>query len=145
MSYSYSQLSSPNSNPNWTVEQNKLFENALAIYDREEPDRWCKIAKVVGGTTEEEVKRQYEILQEDINRIESGKIPLPKYRKDQGSSKENNISNEEQRILNILTTCTSNNPRINEFVMIPGIAEESEDLTKSDIPASNGRDKDHFL
>lgn len=97
MSYSNSQISSPTSGPTWTAEQNKLFENALAIYDKEEPDRWLKIAKVVGGATEEEVKRQYEILQEDINRIESGKIPLPKYRKDQGSSKGNNISNDEQR------------------------------------------------
>ncbi|POO02528.1 Octamer-binding transcription factor [Trema orientale] len=96
-----SKFSSPNSAPNWTAEKNKLFENALAIYDREAPDRWHKIAKIVGGTTEEEVKRQYEILQEDINRIESGKFPLPKYWKGQGSSKGNNITNEEQRLKNL--------------------------------------------
>lgn len=89
-------FSSPESSSNWTAEKNKLFENALAIYDREAPDRWHKIAKFVGETTEEEVKRQYEILQEDIKRIESGKFPLPKYRKCQGSSKGNIISNEEQ-------------------------------------------------
>lgn len=96
-----SKLSSPDTSSNWTAEKNKLFENALAIYDREAPDRWQKIAKIVGGTTEEEVKRQYEILQEDINRIESGKFPLPKYWKDQGSSKGNNVSNEEKRLVHL--------------------------------------------
>ncbi|XP_062102399.1 protein RADIALIS-like 4 [Humulus lupulus] len=91
--------SSTGSSPNWTAEKNKLFENALAIYDRDAPDRWHKIAKIVGETTAEEVKRQYEILKEDIYRIESGKFPLPKYRKcHQGSS---NISNEEQRLKNL--------------------------------------------
>nr|AOQ26229.1 MYB9 [Eriobotrya japonica] len=89
-----SKLSSPHSNSTWTAKQNKLFENALATYDRETPDRWCNIARIVGGTTEEEVKRQYEILLADINRIESGKVPLPKYKK----VGESNISSEEERL-----------------------------------------------
>ncbi|GFY95855.1 hypothetical protein Acr_11g0001610 [Actinidia rufa] len=29
----------------WTTKQNKLFENALAIYDRETPERWANIAR----------------------------------------------------------------------------------------------------
>jgi hypothetical protein len=91
-----SPLSSPNSNPTWTAKQNKLFENALAIYHKETPDRWHNIAKVIGGTTEEEVKRRYEILLEDIKCIESGKVPLPNYRKIEGSSGLNNISNQEE-------------------------------------------------
>ncbi|KAI5319577.1 hypothetical protein L3X38_039285 [Prunus dulcis] len=89
-----SKLSSPQTSLTWTAKQNKLFENALATYDEETPDRWHKIARIVGGTTEEEVKRQYEILLSDIKRIESGKVPLPKYRK-VGAS---NISNEEKRL-----------------------------------------------
>ncbi|XP_030499057.2 protein RADIALIS-like 4 [Cannabis sativa] len=96
--FSSSSSSSSSCSSNWTAEKNKLFENALAIYDRETPDRWNKIAKIVGGTTEEEVKRQYEILKEDINRIESGKFPIPQYRKCRRSS---NISNEEQRLKNL--------------------------------------------
>jgi hypothetical protein len=32
----------------WTARQNKLFEQALALYDRETPDRWHNVAKVVG-------------------------------------------------------------------------------------------------
>jgi len=72
-------LSSPNSSLQWTTKKNKLFENALAIYDKETSDRWYNIAKFVGGTTEVEIKKHYEILQEDIKNIESGKVPLPAY------------------------------------------------------------------
>lgn len=84
-------LSSSNSEPTWTAEQHKMFENALAIYYKETPDRWQNIANAIGGTTEEEVKRQYEILLEDIKGIESGKVPVPNYRKIGGSGGLNNI------------------------------------------------------
>jgi hypothetical protein len=60
----------------WTARQNKLFEEALAIYDRETPDRWHNVAKVVGKSVED-VKRHYEILIEDIKRIERGEVPFP--------------------------------------------------------------------
>ncbi|KAL9327061.1 hypothetical protein ACSQ67_007706 [Phaseolus vulgaris] len=49
----------------WTQRQNKLFEQALALYDRETPDRWQNVANVVGKSVED-VKRHYEILKEDI-------------------------------------------------------------------------------
>ncbi|XVE82620.1 hypothetical protein DITRI_Ditri16bG0020400 [Diplodiscus trichospermus] len=93
-----SQCSSTSCNLHWTPEQNKLFENALAIYDKDVPDRWRKIAKLVGGTNEQEVKKQYEILLDDIKRIESGKVPIPKYRRNGSSSRINGISNEEERL-----------------------------------------------
>lgn len=80
----------------WTSEKNKLFENALAIYDKDTPDRWNNIAMFVGGTTEVEAKKQYEILLEDIKNIESGKVPLPAYRRKAECSKVN-ITNAEQR------------------------------------------------
>ncbi|KAG5241233.1 protein RADIALIS [Salix suchowensis] len=88
--------SSPQPSTNWSAEQNKLFENALAIYDKDTPDRWRHIAEIVEGATEEEVKKRYEILLDDIKSIESDKVPLPIY-KNEGSSKENIISNEEER------------------------------------------------
>ncbi|PON40867.1 Octamer-binding transcription factor [Parasponia andersonii] len=65
----------------WTAKQNKLFENALAIYDKDSPDRWHNMARAVGGKTVEEVKKHYENLVEDVNKIETGQIPLPNYRK----------------------------------------------------------------
>ncbi|MBA0577014.1 hypothetical protein Golob_023922 [Gossypium lobatum] len=60
------------SGSNWTPKQNKLFENALAIYDKDTPDRWHKLARAVGGKTVEEVKLHYQNLVDDIKQIESG-------------------------------------------------------------------------
>ncbi|PHT32698.1 hypothetical protein CQW23_29035 [Capsicum baccatum] len=56
-----------------------MFENALAIYDKDTPDRWSNVAKAT-GKTEEEVKLQYEKLVEDIKNIEADLIPLPNYK-----------------------------------------------------------------
>lgn len=82
------------SSSSWTPKQNKLFEKALALYDKDTPDRWQNIAKAVGGgKSVEEVKRHYQILVEDINHIESGQVPFPNY-KHPGSSC--NASNEER-------------------------------------------------
>ncbi|KAL2348526.1 hypothetical protein Fmac_002526 [Flemingia macrophylla] len=62
----------------WTPRQNKLFEDALATYDRETHDRWQNVARAVGKSVEE-VKRHYEILKEDVRRIERGQVPFPNY------------------------------------------------------------------
>ncbi|KAL5752655.1 hypothetical protein ACOSP7_022853 [Xanthoceras sorbifolium] len=72
--------SSSSSSPSWTAKQNKQFERALAVYDKDTPDRWHNIAKAVGGKSVEEVKKQYEILLKDVNDIESGRYPFPNYR-----------------------------------------------------------------
>ncbi|VFQ67859.1 unnamed protein product [Cuscuta campestris] len=64
----------------WSARENKAFEEALAVYDKNTPDRWYNVAKAVGGgKTEEEVKRHYQILVRDVNRIESGRVPFPNY------------------------------------------------------------------
>ncbi|XP_031095250.1 protein RADIALIS-like 4 [Ipomoea triloba] len=84
----------------WTAKQNKRFENALAVYDKDTPDRWRNLARAVGGKTEEEVKRHYEMLVEDINHIESGKVPLPKYEAyaAQGSSSSYALMQQEKKL-----------------------------------------------
>ncbi|XP_009594360.1 protein RADIALIS-like 1 [Nicotiana tomentosiformis] len=64
----------------WTAEQNKAFEKALAVYDKDTPDRWSNVARAVGGKTAEEVKRHYEILVQDVMSIENGRVPFPNYR-----------------------------------------------------------------
>ncbi|XP_027356368.1 protein RADIALIS-like 4 [Abrus precatorius] len=69
----------------WTPKQNKLFEKALAKFDKDTPDRWQNVAKAVGEKSEEEVKRHYEILLEDLRHIEAGRVPIPNY-KSTGSS-----------------------------------------------------------
>lgn len=86
--------------PGWTVKQNKLFENALAMYDKDTPDRWQYLARAVGGKSVEEVKRHYEALVEDVRQIETGQVPLPNYRKTTAATNKgctNYVDDQEQR------------------------------------------------
>ncbi|EFH65276.1 myb family transcription factor, partial [Arabidopsis lyrata subsp. lyrata] len=71
----------------WTFNQNKMFERALAVYDKDTPDRWHNVAKAVGGKTVEEVKRHYDILVEDLINIETGRVPLPNYKTFESNSR----------------------------------------------------------
>ncbi|KAI5600007.1 hypothetical protein POPTR_002G260000v4 [Populus trichocarpa] len=80
---------------NWTSKQNKLFENALAIYDQESPDRWHNLARAVGKTVEE-VKKHYQMLVEDVQQIEAGEIPLPNYTRRSGASNKSYHCNDDQ-------------------------------------------------
>ena len=63
----------------WTKEENKKFESALAIYDEDTPDRWLKVAAMIPGKTVFDVIRQYKELEEDVNEIEAGRVPIPGY------------------------------------------------------------------
>ncbi|PSS29437.1 Protein RADIALIS-like [Actinidia chinensis var. chinensis] len=90
------------SGSSWTAQQNKLFEQALARFDMDTPDRWVNIAKAVGGgKTVEEVKRHYDVLLEDLRRIESGQVPIPNYRSGAGGTNNGN-ADEELRLLRFL-------------------------------------------
>ncbi|XP_042491266.1 transcription factor DIVARICATA-like [Macadamia integrifolia] len=64
----------------WTHEENKMFENALAVYDRDTPDRWYKVAELIPGKTVWDVIKQYKELEDDVCEIEAGRIPIPGYR-----------------------------------------------------------------
>ncbi|GLT42788.1 hypothetical protein SLA2020_167720 [Shorea laevis] len=77
----------------WTAEENKAFEQALAVYDQDTPDRWYNVAKAVRGKTPEEVKRHYERLVEDVKHIESGQVPFPNYRTAGGTNEEKRMKN----------------------------------------------------
>lgn len=77
---SSSMTSSRSSGSSWTPRQNKQFEEALAYYNKDSPDRWHNIARAVSGKSVEEVKRHYDILVRDIMQIESDQVPLPNYR-----------------------------------------------------------------
>ncbi|EEF31988.1 transcription factor DIVARICATA [Ricinus communis] len=63
----------------WTREENKQFERALAIYDEHEPDRWRKVAAMIPGKTVYDVIKQYRELEDDVSDIEAGKVPIPGY------------------------------------------------------------------
>ncbi|XP_047332747.1 transcription factor DIVARICATA-like [Impatiens glandulifera] len=63
----------------WTPSENKMFENALAIYDKDTPDRWQKVAARIPGKTVGDVMRHYKELEDDVSSIEAGLIPIPGY------------------------------------------------------------------
>nr|GEW90237.1 transcription factor SRM1 [Tanacetum cinerariifolium] len=65
----------------WTREQDVAFEEAIVTYaDEDDEERWEKIAaEVPGEKSVEEIKNHYELLVEDVERIESGVVPLPVY------------------------------------------------------------------
>ncbi|KAI4353239.1 hypothetical protein L6164_002204 [Bauhinia variegata] len=63
----------------WTQEENKRFENALALFDKDTPDRWERVAAMLPGKTVGDVMKQYRELEEDVSVIEAGMIPVPGY------------------------------------------------------------------
>lgn len=56
----------------WTAEENKRFENALALFDKDTPDRWYNVAAMIPGKTVSDVIKQYQELEEDVSDIEAG-------------------------------------------------------------------------
>ncbi|XP_028764333.1 transcription factor DIVARICATA-like [Neltuma alba] len=63
----------------WTPEENKRFENALALYDKDTSDRWLNVAAMIPGKTVADVIKQYRELEEDVSVIEAGLFPIPGY------------------------------------------------------------------
>ncbi|CAM0901711.1 unnamed protein product [Alopecurus aequalis] len=67
----------------WTREQEKAFENALATLAERvlvgEDAMWERIAAAVEGKSPDEVRRHYELLVEDVDGIEAGRVPLLVY------------------------------------------------------------------
>ncbi|EPS60201.1 hypothetical protein M569_14602, partial [Genlisea aurea] len=63
----------------WTREQDKQFERAIVTYSDDCPDRWEKVASEVAGKSAGEVRDHYEVLLDDVSRIESGFVELPSY------------------------------------------------------------------
>ncbi|KAG2400631.1 Protein RADIALIS-like 6 [Vigna angularis] len=86
----------------WTREENRRFEDALAVHGPDDPNRWQHVANAVGGKSVEEVKMHYEILQEDVIRIEHDQIPLPRYRGAGINGRQ--IDNEQRRKSLLLQT-----------------------------------------
>ncbi|KAJ4828242.1 hypothetical protein Tsubulata_036310 [Turnera subulata] len=62
----------------WTKEENKKFERALALFDEHEPDRWLKVASMTGKSVFD-VMKQYKELEDDVIEIEAGRVPVPGY------------------------------------------------------------------
>nr|CCU64218.1 ScMYB66 protein [Saccharum hybrid cultivar Co 86032] len=63
----------------WTVEENKMFERALARVDSDTPDRWERVAQMLPGRTVADVAAHYDDLESDVGFIEAGFVPFPHY------------------------------------------------------------------
>ncbi|GLU20263.1 hypothetical protein SLE2022_364730 [Rubroshorea leprosula] len=66
----------------WSREEEKSFENAIAMFwveENLEEQRWDKIASMVPTKSLEELKQHYHMLVEDVSAIEAGRVPLPSY------------------------------------------------------------------
>ncbi|KAG8044816.1 hypothetical protein GUJ93_ZPchr0010g7521 [Zizania palustris] len=63
----------------WTLEENKVFEQALAAVDRDAPDRWERVAALLPDKTVADVMTHYDDLENDVCFIEAGLVPFPHY------------------------------------------------------------------
>lgn len=78
----------------WTAEENKRFENALALFDKDTPDRWHNVASMIPGKTVSDVIKQYRELVDDVSDIEAGLIPIPGYSNSNNSFTLEWVSNQ---------------------------------------------------
>ncbi|KAH0776051.1 hypothetical protein KY290_007462 [Solanum tuberosum] len=62
----------------WTKEENKIFENTLAI-NKDNNNLLEEMAKALPGKSTNDIKDHYNVLIEDINIIESGYVTLSNY------------------------------------------------------------------
>ncbi|WOL08392.1 hypothetical protein Cni_G17145 [Canna indica] len=73
------QESSGGGSGSWTADENKLFEDALAKFDGDTPERWEKVAALIPGKTVGDVISHYRELVDDVTDIEAGRVPCPLY------------------------------------------------------------------
>ncbi|KAH7849648.1 hypothetical protein Vadar_020930 [Vaccinium darrowii] len=73
----------------WTFEENKLFEHAIAEFDHDSSDMFRKIASRVPGKTIDQIIEHYKALVDDVDMIEQGLVPLPDYE----DANENDVIN----------------------------------------------------
>nr|VDC67717.1 unnamed protein product [Brassica rapa] len=60
---------SRSSTSSWTAKQDKQFEMALAKFEKDTPDRWQNVARVVGGKSAEE-ERQRKLAEDQRNLLQ---------------------------------------------------------------------------
>ncbi|XP_025813661.1 protein RADIALIS-like 4 isoform X3 [Panicum hallii] len=77
---------------------NKVFEEALAMYDKDTPDRWQKVAQAVGGgKTVDDVKMQYKELTKDVKEMDTAGLQNFQYGSSSNTSMGGSSSNGQLR------------------------------------------------
>ena len=77
------------SSDQWTWEENKAFEVALAEnWSCIEKGEWEKIASSIPGKSIDQIKAQFRQLVDDVAAIEAGQVPFPSYADEDYTIKE---------------------------------------------------------
>ncbi|OAY65222.1 Protein RADIALIS-like 6 [Ananas comosus] len=84
-------------NDEWSWEQENAFEVALIGNQEDHADRWERIAAGLAGKTAEQVRGRYDLLYEEISRIESALIPLSDYVDEEESSHDSGGGKRERQ------------------------------------------------
>ncbi|KAK9164750.1 hypothetical protein Syun_005652 [Stephania yunnanensis] len=77
----------------WTRNDDKLFESAIAELGSDTPSLFAAIAARVPGKTVEEIEKHYILLVEDLETIESGCFPVPEYDDDDDDDDIESVKN----------------------------------------------------
>ena len=72
----------------WTRDEDKIFENTLAIYYNDK-NLFTEKEEALPGKSLDDIKYHYNILFEDIGAIDYGHVPLPNYPKKQSNGNQN--------------------------------------------------------
>ncbi|OVA05035.1 SANT/Myb domain [Macleaya cordata] len=105
----------------WSREEDKTFENAIATtHSMMNNNRWYweKISLTVQSKSIDEVRKHYEILVEDINAIEAGLVPLPRYLgededEDEDEDEEGNLLIDQQSYVTAAPPAASDRRKLN--------------------------------
>lgn len=89
----------------WSWDEEKAFENAIATVagggggdgSKIDSSYWDEIAARVSTKAAAEVRRHFEVLVDDVEAIEAGKVPVPRYLGEEVKEKEKEQSNGGQQ------------------------------------------------
>ncbi|KAF3630535.1 hypothetical protein FXO38_27094 [Capsicum annuum] len=72
----------------WTKEEGKIQENTLAIYSRDK-DLFTKMEEALPGKSRSDIINHYNILTEDVEPMNSGRVPSPNFPEVYSDSNQN--------------------------------------------------------
>lgn len=94
----------------WSKEEDKAFENAIVNHwTHDSKEQWDTIASLIPTKTIPELKQHYRLLVEDVDDIEAGVIPIPKYLGEESSSSSTKENNHHGSTSNRRSSCNYTN------------------------------------